>query len=488
MLPLASSFASVGGTNLSGQTFVVIGLGKSGIGAAKLLLRRGARVIALDENAAAASPIDDPRFELKAGAFPAEFWKGATAVVVSPGVPLSKPELVAAKAAGAVIYGEIELAYRTMPKGAGPILGITGTNGKSTTTALLGELVKQHVPRTFVGGNLGTAFTLAYESPDEKPYDQHVIELSSFQLEGVQDARFKVAAILNLTADHIDRYPSQEAYGLAKARIFDGQQPGDFAVVNADDPEVLMLSRRAKVPVYAFTLDARKTNPGFAGLAVGSGEKFAFTFGVPAVFTVTNRALRGAHNLQNAMAAALMARLAGIPDAAIQRGLDSFPGLPHRLEFVRERGGVEWINDSKATNVDSSLVAMKALRGDVWLIAGGKGKGAPYAPLVESARGKVKGVLTIGKDAPAIAAAFAGLCPILDCGTIEKAVAQAAEISTRGDTVLLSPACASYDQFNNFEHRGDVFKALVQSLPLPEGDGELAPRGQQRVGERARRD
>jgi UDP-N-acetylmuramoylalanine--D-glutamate ligase len=458
---------------LSGQTFVVIGLGKSGIGAAKLLLHRGAKVLALDENPKATRPVlsgvegpfEDPNFELKAGPFPAEYWKGASAVVVSPGVPLSKPEIVAAKTAGIPVYGEIELAFRTLPKGAGPILGITGTNGKSTTTALLGELVKQHIPRTFVGGNLGTAFTLAYEKADEAPYEMHVIELSSFQLEGVVDARFKVAAILNLTADHIDRYPSHEAYGQAKARIFEGQQSGDFAVINADDADVIRLSRAAKVPVYAFTLDGRKTNPGYAGMAVGSGEKFAFTFGTPAAFTVTNRALRGAHNLQNAMAAGLMARLAGIPDAAIQRGLDSFPGLAHRLEFVRERSGVEWINDSKATNVDSSLVAMKALRGDIWLIAGGKGKGAPYEPLVEAARGKLKGVLTIGKDAPLIAAAFAGVCPVHDCGTLEKAVAQAAEISTRGDTVLLSPACASYDQFQNFEHRGDVFKSLARALP-----------------------
>ena len=231
------------------------------------------------------------------------------------------------------------------------------------------------MPRTFVGGNLGTAFTLAYEDPAEPPYAQHVIELSSFQLEGVQQARFHGAAILNLTADHIDRYPNQEAYGLAKTRIFEGQQAGDFAVVNADDPDVVVMSRRAKVPVYAFTLDGRRTNPGFAGLAVGAGEKFTFTFGAATAFTVTNRALRGAHNLQNAMAAALMARLAGIPDAAIQRGLDSFPGLAHRLELVRERGGVEWINDSKATNVDSSLVAMKALRGDVLLDRRGKREG-----------------------------------------------------------------------------------------------------------------
>lgn len=448
----------------SGKKFVVIGLGKSGVGAVKLLLRRGASVLALDESPKATKPVDDPRLELKTGPFPARYWEGAEAVIVSPGVPLAKPEIAAAKAAGATVYGEIELGWRTMPKGAGPILGVTGTNGKSTTTALLGELVKQHVPRTFVGGNLGTAFTLAYQDPAEKPYDLHVIELSSFQLEGTLGAQFKGAAILNLTPDHLDRYESHDAYGQAKARIF-LDQPGDgFAVVNADDEHVVRLARRAKVPVYGFTLDARRTNAGFQGMAFGQPDGFTFMFGASETFTVRNRALRGAHNVQNAMAAALMAKLAGIPPEAIQRGLDSFPGLPHRLELARELDGVEWINDSKATNVDSSLVAMKALERRVWLIAGGKGKGAPYAPLVEAARGKLAGVLTIGKDAPAIAAAFAPECEVHDCGTLDAAVKKARALARQGDTVLLSPACASYDQFDNFEHRGDTFKALVRNL------------------------
>jgi UDP-N-acetylmuramoylalanine--D-glutamate ligase len=448
----------------SGQTVIVIGLGKSGIGAAKALLNRGVRVIGLDEKPDAKSPFTHPNFELRAGPLTDGFWAGADAVVVSPGVPLAKPELQACRAAGVELFGEIELAMRLLPPGAGPVLGITGTNGKSTTTALLGELVKQHLPNTFVGGNLGTAFTLAYEDPATPPYAMHVIELSSFQLEGVTSAHFKGAAILNLTPDHLDRYASQEAYGLAKARVFDRQQAGDFAVVNGDDPAVLALARLARAPVYAFTLDGGRTNPGMAGLVVGSRDRFAFTFGKPASFTVTNRALRGNHNLQNAMAAATMARLAGVPDAAIQRGLDAFPGLAHRLELVRERNGVEWINDSKATNVDSSIMALRAFPGRVWLIAGGKGKGAPYAPLVEAARGKLKGVLTIGNDAPVIAEAFRAEAPIHDCQTIDRAVAKAAEISTPGDVVLLSPACASYDQFDHFEHRGDTFKALVRAL------------------------
>ncbi|MEW5739356.1 MAG: UDP-N-acetylmuramoyl-L-alanine--D-glutamate ligase [Myxococcota bacterium] len=447
-----------------GKTFIVIGLGKSGVGASKLLLNRGAKVIALDEKPDAKPPFEHPNLSVKAGPFPARFWEGAEAVVVSPGVPLAKPEIQAAKAAGAQVYGEIELAWRCFPKGAGPILGVTGTNGKSTTTALLGELVKQHAPNTFVGGNLGTALTLAYEDPRRAPYDFHVVELSSFQLEGMVQAKVKGAALLNLQPDHLDRYATQRDYGAAKARIF-AEQPNDgFAVVNADDPSVVELSREAHVPVYAFTLDAQRTSAGFKGMAVGSSSKFMLMFAGNDVFKLRNRALRGTHNVQNAMAAAMVARLAGIPAEAIQRGLDVFPGLPHRLESVREVNGVEYVNDSKATNVDSALVALKAFPGNVWLIAGGKGKGAPYAPLVEAARGVVKGVLTIGKDAPTIAEAFAGVCPVHGCETLEAAVSKAHGLATKGDVVLLSPACASYDQFQHFEHRGDTFKTLVRQL------------------------
>jgi UDP-N-acetylmuramoylalanine--D-glutamate ligase len=448
---------------LQGRHFVVIGLGKSGLGAASLLLNRGARVTAFDENEKATAPFTTDRFTLKKGPLPALFWEGAEAVVVSPGVPLSKPELVAAKNAGATLYGEIELAWRFRPEGAGPMLGITGTNGKSTTTALLGELMKRHVPNTFVGGNLGTALTRAYEDPAQPPYAMHVVELSSFQLEGIVDASFQGAAILNLTPDHLDRYPSHEAYGEAKARIFTNQPGKGFAVVNADDQHVVKLARGTKAPLYSFTTDAMRTNAGFSGQAIGGGSKFILTVGAKPVFHLRNRSLRGKHNLENAMAAVMMAHLSGVPASTIQEGLDAFPGLPHRMEFVRELDGVEWLNDSKATNVDSSLVALKALPGRVWLIAGGKGKGAPYAPLVEAAKDKVLGVLTIGADAPAIADAFKAFT-VEPCGTIDVAVTKARQLAKAGDIVLLSPACASYDQFNHFEHRGDTFKTVVRSL------------------------
>jgi UDP-N-acetylmuramoylalanine--D-glutamate ligase len=471
----------------SAKTAAVLGLGKSGRSAAALLQTRGTRVTAFDEKPGEAPAGVECRF----GPLPSEFWKGFDVIVVSPGIPLDRAELKAARAAGAHLIGEIELAFLCLPEGTGPILGITGTNGKSTTTALLGELWTQTGKPVFVGGNLGRPFTEACA----QKYAMHVVELSSFQLEGIETAGFLGAAILNLTPDHLDRYASHDAYGAAKARIFKNspKQPpfipsapstpshppftpsgvegrassvsrGPFAVVNADDFETVRLSRAAKVPTYAFTLDASRTNAGFSGLAVGDKTGFQLLFGELKAFEVRNRALRGDHNLQNAMAAAIMGRLSGLDDATIQRGLDAFPGLPHRLEFVRELDGVEWINDSKATNVDSSLVAMKALEGKVWLIAGGKGKGAPYAPLVEAARGKLVGVLTIGADAPAIAEAFRSSAAVHDCGTLEAAVTRARSFARKGETVLLSPACASYDQFNNFEHRGDTFKALVKAL------------------------
>ena len=448
---------------------VVVGLGKSGLAAAELLMARGVQVTALDEKAdpQVAEGLRRRGVTVREGAFPECFFEGADAVVVSPGVPLSRPELAAARAAGVPVYGEVELAWRCLPAGAGPVLGITGTNGKSTTTALLGELVKQGGGATFVGGNLGRPFSEACATR----HDAHVVELSSFQLEGIERLACLGAAILNLTPDHLDRYPDHQAYGLAKARIFQNQPPGGFAVLNADDPDTVALARYAKVPVLGFTL----AEAGGAPLTVaarphGAGLRLLSTpqRALPAPhedYRLANRALRGAHNLQNAMAAALLARHFGVDPAAIQRGLDAFGGLQHRLELVRELGGVEWINDSKATNVDSSLVAMKALPGGVWLIAGGKGKGAPYQPLVDAARGKVRGVLTIGQDAPAIEKAFAGSFAVVPCGTLEKAVEAARERAKAGEVVLLSPACASYDQFKNFEHRGDSFKALVLALP-----------------------
>ena len=455
--------------DLKDAKVVVYGLAKSGLAAIRLLTQRGARVTALDSRTeqalgATAQELKAQGVTLVTSPPPPGLLESQRLVVVSPGVPLSLPELRAARAAGVPVWGEVELAARFLAHV--PLLGITGTNGKSTTTALTGELFLRGGQRTFVGGNLGRPLTEAALSPGD--WDALVVELSSFQLEGIDTLRPRGAALLNLTPDHLDRYADHAAYGAAKARIFKNQASGDFAVVNADDADVMRLAEAAPVPVYGFSLTGRPvaSTPVLAGLAVARPGGFGFEgVGEPGEsFSLTNRALRGGHNAQNAMAAALLARLAGVSHEGVQAGLDSYPGLPHRLESVRVLEGVEWVNDSKATNVDSVLVALRAFSRDVLLIAGGKGKGAPYAPMVEEGRGKVKAVLTIGQDAELLARAYEGAATVYPCGTLAEAVRRARELAVSGDTVLLSPACASYDQFQNFEHRGDTFKRLVGEL------------------------
>ncbi len=451
---------------LSGQKVLVFGLAKSGVAAIRLLRSHGAEVTALDARDEAT--LGEVARELKAqgvklvtGPTPPGLLKEQNLVVVSPGVPLVLPELKAAREAGLPIWGEIELGWRFLPEVR--FIGITGTNGKSTTTALTGELFSRGGGRTFVGGNLGRPLAEAALTP--KGWDTLVVELSSFQLEGIHQMRAWGAAILNLTPDHLDRYDSHESYGAAKARIFLNQQQGDFAVVNAEDAHVMRLARQAKVPVYGFSLTGSlaEGGPQLAGLAVASKGGFRLGF-LGEDYTLTSRSLRGAHNAQNAMAATLLARLGGVPREAVQAGLDGYPGLPHRMESIRVLDGVEWVNDSKATNVDSVLVALRAFPGNLLLIAGGKGKGAPYQPMVDEGRGKVTAVLTIGQDADTLAAAYQGVAPVHPCGTLDAAVRRARELAKPGDTVLLSPACASYDQFKNFEDRGETFRRLVQAL------------------------
>jgi UDP-N-acetylmuramoylalanine--D-glutamate ligase len=453
-------------STLSGQKVLMFGLAKSGLAAVKLLLSHGAQVTALDARDEA--ELGDVAHELKAqgvtlvtGPTPPTLLQDQDLLVVSPGVPLSLPELRDARRMAVPIWGEVELAWRFLSEV--PLFGITGTNGKSTTTALTGELFQRGGGRTFVGGNLGRPLAEAALTP--RDWDRLVVELSSFQLEGIRQLRPKGAVLLNLTPDHLDRYKSHEAYGEAKVRIFLNQSLGDFAVVNAEDAQVMQLGVYANVPAYGFSLTGQiaPKGPKLTGLAVAQPGGFRLGF-LKEDYTLTNRALRGAHNTQNAMAAALLARLGGVRREAVQAGLDSYPGLPHRLESVRVLDGVEWVNDSKATNVDSVLVALRAFPGNLLLIAGGKGKGAPYQPMVEEGRGKVKAVLTIGKDAETIAAAYQGYAPVHPCGTLEEAVRRARELARAGDTVLLSPACASYDQFKNFEDRGETFKRLVQAL------------------------
>jgi UDP-N-acetylmuramoylalanine--D-glutamate ligase len=364
------------------------------------------------------------------------------------------------------VWGEVELAARFL--GATPLVAITGTNGKSTTTALAGALFGRD-RLTFTGGNLGTPLCELVLSG--APVDLVVAELSSFQIEGISSLRPRAAAILNVTPDHLDRYRDVDDYAAAKARLFGLQQPGDFAVANARDPRAVAMAEgsRGVVRTFGFGPPAPDgiRDPGDEGGPDGAALWLRSGTSDPERYLVRSRALRGRHNRENAMAAVLLARLLGVPGEAVQAGLDAFPGLPHRLELVSERSGVEWVNDSKATNVDSTSVGLAAFPAGaprVVLVMGGRGKGAPYAPLRPLFAGRVKSLLTIGEDAGKVEAELGDLCPTEACGTLAAAVQRAARIAAQGDVVLLSPACASYDQFDDYEHRGETFRRLVTEL------------------------
>jgi UDP-N-acetylmuramoylalanine--D-glutamate ligase len=451
---------------LAGRRVLVVGLARSGVAAARVALARGARVKVTDRRAA--SELGPPLEGLAAsgaelalgGHDPADFTR-ADLVVVSPGVPLALPEIEAARKKGVPVVGEVELAARLLPPL--PVVGITGTNGKSTTTALTGAIFESD-RRTFTGGNLGTPLCELVLSGAE--VDAVVLELSSFQLEGIDRLRPRVGALLNVTPDHLDRYRGVSEYALAKARLFMNQQPGDFAVANARDARAVALagSSRGELVTFGFGEPGPRS-----ARADGEGPSFllAPNGGAPERYEVRSRALRGRHNLENAMAAAACARLLGVPGARVQAALERFEGLPHRLELVSERGGVEWVNDSKATNVDSTQVGLAAFpagRPHVLLILGGRGKRAPYAPLRPLFPGRVKALLTIGEDAPSIERELGGLAETLPCGDLAQAVRRAGSLARPGDVVLLSPACASYDQFKNYEERGDAFRRLVTEM------------------------
>jgi UDP-N-acetylmuramoylalanine--D-glutamate ligase len=456
---------------LRGRKVTVVGLARSGVAAARLCAREGARVTVTDRRAAAdlAGPLaslDGADVRRTLGGHDRADFEGADLVVASPGVPLSIPEIAAARARGVPVWGEVELAARFLA--AVPVVAITGTNGKSTTTALTGALFARD-RRTFTGGNLGTPLCDLVLTGER--VDAIVLELSSFQIEGVERLRPRVAAILNVTPDHLDRYPGVEEYAAAKARLFGLQEPGDAAIANARDPRALAMAAASRGAVHTFGFGppapGAARDPGGEPGADGTPIVLSPSAGAPERYLVRNRALRGRHNRENAMAAVLCARLLGVPGAAVQAGLDAFPGLPHRLELVAERAGIEWVNDSKATNVDSTFVGLSAFppaRPRVVLIMGGRGKGAPYAPLRPLFPGRVKALLTIGEDASRVEAELGDLCPTEPCGTLSAAVQRAARIAAEGEVVLLSPACASYDQFRSYEDRGDTFRRHVQEL------------------------
>jgi UDP-N-acetylmuramoylalanine--D-glutamate ligase len=434
----------------SGQTILVLGLGKSGLAAARLLSSQGASVIGADHRPLADLPAVNNSVENSEIFFVPESevnLSGLSRLVVSPGVPLDRPLLLEARRRGIPILGEVELAFEFL---RGPIIAITGSNGKTTTTALTGHILQQAGIDSQVGGNIGLAVTAMIDSSRFTRWN--VLELSSFQLETVDRFHAQIAAILNVTPNHLDRHGTFDAYAAAKGNIFRNQRAADWAVLNAANPASAAYAPSTPASIARFCGES-------ASVHDGKIEVFGQT-----LMPLSDIPLPGAHNQQNVMAAALISSLAGASHSAIAGAVSTFRGVPHRLEFIRELRGVRFYNDSKATSVDATLKALEALPGPLWVILGGLGKGASYAPLLPQLRAKAKAALLIGAAAADIARDLEGHLPLEHSLTLDNALASAFRQARPGDTVLLAPACASFDQFLSFEHRGDSFRQLVENL------------------------
>jgi UDP-N-acetylmuramoylalanine--D-glutamate ligase len=446
---------------LQGQRVLVVGLGKSGLSAVRVLRGAGANVIVNDlrdeaQLGDAAQEAKRLGARLELGAHDPQLFTSVDKIVISPGVP-QLPALEAAEAADVSILSEVELAaYFIEPQAT--VIGITGTNGKSTVTTLVGEMCQASGRPTFVGGNLGTPFCDVAGTPAAKG-GYVVVELSSYQLERVERLRIHVGALLNITEDHLDRYPTFDAYVAAKAQLFQCQRPEDASVVQQGDALCERLAAAGPAVVYEFGGDRG---------AVRVEQHQIVDDVTGPVLDISELRIRGAHNLQNACSAALCARLAGVKSADIAKTLRDFNGLPHRMAYVASIGGVSYYDDSKATNVGATVAALDGLAPEVKrivLIAGGKDKGGDYGPMRERLSACGRAVVLIGEARPIIERALAGApYPVEAAGSMEDAVARAQRLAAAGDAVLLAPACASFDMFRSYAHRGDVFQAAVRQL------------------------
>jgi UDP-N-acetylmuramoylalanine--D-glutamate ligase len=450
---------------LEGKTVAVIGLARSGVAAARLIERLGGRVLASDAAPREAwSPearrLESPQIKAWSG-HPEEAFRGTELAVVSPGVPLEIPSLAALRARGVPVISELELAFRVMES---DVLAITGTNGKTTTTALTGEILRGQLRPVLVGGNIGTP--LSERALDFPAAGIVVAETSSFQLEATQTFRPRVATVLNLAPDHLDRHGTYARYVEAKRRIFANQTEADCAVLNADDPDTVGLAGHTRARVLWFS----RQRPLDHGVFVRDGWVVAKLNGhAEPVAPVAEITLRGAHNVENVLAATAMAMWTGMEPATIRKGIAMFRGVAHRIERVHDARGVTFYNDSKGTNVASTIKALESFPEPVILIAGGKGKGQDFAPLAAAARGRVRNAVLIGVDRDQIRRALHGAGVATEYAeSMEEAVRLASRHARIGDVVLLSPACASFDMFQNYEHRGEVFKDAVRRL-MPGG-------------------
>jgi UDP-N-acetylmuramoylalanine--D-glutamate ligase len=458
-----------GGFELRGKHVLVIGLARTGIATARFCADHGAIVSAIDSHAESelgpeVLSLREEGVKLELGGQPESSLLKQDLVIPSPGVPADAPLLQQARSKGITVWSEIELADRFLD---GRLIGITGSNGKTTTTSLVHHILQVAGFSTMVAGNIGTPLISRVASTSEGTTT--VVELSSFQLELIATFHPDIAVLLNLTPDHLDRHKTMEAYAAAKARIFEKQTESDFAVLNADDPGVVRLAPR-RPPIYWFSRKKEVSQGAYL-----RGEELVFRTSKQEEILLRREeiSLPGAHNLENVLAAVTAARLEGASVAAISEAVRTFPGVEHRLEFVAEIAGVRYYNDSKATNVDATLKALEAFPGRVLIILGGKDKGSDYSVLQGALRERSVLALLIGAAAEKIEQQISGSVALERADNLERAVEIAGQAARRGDVVLLAPACASFDQFENYEHRGRVFKELVRNRAQQQASAAL---------------
>ncbi|MCG3162779.1 MAG: UDP-N-acetylmuramoylalanine--D-glutamate ligase [Acidobacteria bacterium] len=445
---------------VDGKNILVVGLARSGAAAAEFLASRGARVTVND--AKSESELRDVErlrakgIEVVAGSHPRALFEKSDLIVVSPGVPLALEPFQQARAAGVPVISEIELAARFI---RGRLIGITGSNGKTTTTTLAGDLLRNAGLPTQVGGNIGTPLISLVETSRDDGLT--VVELSSFQLEAVERLHLFVSVIINITPDHLDRYDSMDDYAAAKANVFRNQTASDFAALNADDERVSKMDSLTEARTIFFSRRRELDE----GIFLRGAEIVHRASGVErTLITRDEIPLRGDHNLENVMSALAVGIACGASADSMRETIRDFKGVEHRLEFVAEINGVKFYNDSKATNVDAAIKCIEAFDGGVNVILGGKDKGSDYAPLAPLVRGRCSNVILIGAAADKIAAALENTRPMRRAATMQEAVEIGLKIGKPGEIVLLAPACASFDMFDNYEHRGRVFKDAVKRL------------------------
>ncbi len=447
--------------DVANKNVLVVGLGKSGIASALFLKSRGARVTVSDSKPTEQfgdelSLLLDHGISIETGGHGERTFREQDLIVVSPGVPFDAPLLQQARSMGENVIGEIELAAQFFP---GRMIAITGSNGKTTTTTLTGEILSAGGFHTLVGGNIGTPAISLVEKAT--PESVAVLEVSSFQLETIQTYRPHIAVILNITPDHLDRHRTFAAYAAAKARIFENQQPDDFGVLNADDLACVNLAGSVKSKLFWFS---RKQDVSQGAFVRDGRIYFRGLDDEKEIMPISEVSLKGSHNIENVLAAASAGMLMGYDSAKIRKAIREFKAVEHRLEYVATIRGVEFYNDSKATNVDATIKAIESFPANIHLILGGKDKGSDYSVLNDLLRQRVKAVYTIGAAAEKIESQIKGTVEIVHAETLDAAVNRAVRAAKAGDIVLLAPACASFDQFQNYEHRGKTFKEIVKTL------------------------